>query len=91
MDACAVMVLYFLHADVTIEGFYKISAHVVLLVSHQVPPRWWIGEGSSDMVGTGVDQNQHHCLMEKGELQWLGEETPPENQPAQRLRWQPHQ
>ena len=54
-------------------------------------PRWWIGEGSPDMVGTGVYQNQHHCLVEKGELQRLGEETLTENQPAQRLRWQPHQ
>jgi len=33
-----------------------------------------------------VDQN----LVEKGDLQKLGEETPKENQPAQRLRWQPH-
>jgi len=33
-----------------------------------------------------VDQNQHHCLVEKGDLQRLGEETPTENQPAQRLR-----
>jgi len=37
-----------------------------------------------------VDQYQHHCLVEKGALQRLGEETPTENQPAQRLRWQPH-
>jgi len=39
-----------------------------------------------------VDQNQHHCLVEKGggPLQRLGEETPTENQPARRLRWQPH-
>jgi len=37
-----------------------------------------------------VDQNKHHCLVEKRDLQRLGEETPTENQPAQRLRWQPH-
>jgi len=37
-----------------------------------------------------VDQNQHHYLMEKGDLQRLGKETPTENQPAQRLRCQPH-
>jgi len=36
-----------------------------------------------------VDQNQHHCLVEKRGLQRLGEETPTENQPVQRLRWQP--
>jgi len=29
-----------------------------------------------------VDQNQPHCLVEKGELQMLGEETLTENQPA---------
>ena len=29
-----------------------------------------------------VDQNQHHCLVEKGDLQRLGEETPTETQPA---------
>ena len=39
MDACAVMVLYVLHADVNIKGFYKISAHVDLLLSHQAPPQ----------------------------------------------------
>jgi len=55
-------------------------------------PTWQIGEGSPNMVGTGeikypgVDQNQHHCLVEKGDLQRLGEETPTENQPAQKLR-----
>jgi hypothetical protein len=38
----------------------------------------------------GVDQNQHHYLVTKGDLQTLGEETPTKNQPAQRLRWQPH-
>ena len=48
-------------------------------------PRWRIGEGSPDMVGTVVDQNQYHCLVEKVDLQGLGEETPTENQPAQRL------
>jgi len=37
-----------------------------------------------------VDQNQHYCLVEKGGLQRLGEETLTENQPTQRLRWQPH-
>ena len=37
-----------------------------------------------------MDQNQHHCLVEKGDLQRLREETLTENQPAQRLRWQPH-
>jgi len=37
MDACAVMVLYVLHADITIKGFNKISAHVELLVSYQAP------------------------------------------------------
>jgi len=31
-----------------------------------------------------------HCLVEKEELQRLREETPTENQPAQRLRWQSH-
>ena len=36
-----------------------------------------------------VDQNQHHCLVEKGDLLRLREETPTENQPAQRLKWQP--
>jgi len=39
MDACAVRVLYVLHADITIKDFYKISAHVELLVSHQAPPQ----------------------------------------------------
>jgi hypothetical protein len=28
--------------------------------------------------------------VEKGNLQRLGEETPTENKPAQKLRWQPH-
>jgi len=37
-----------------------------------------------------VDHNQHHCLVEKVDLQRLGEEIPTENQPAHRLRWQPH-
>jgi len=37
-----------------------------------------------------VDQNQHHFLVEKGDLQRLREETLTENQPAQRLRWQPN-
>jgi len=37
-----------------------------------------------------VDQNQHHYLVEMGDCQSLGEETPTENQPAQRFRWQPH-
>jgi hypothetical protein len=35
-----------------------------------------------------VDQNQHHCLVEKRDLQRLPEETLTENQPAQRFRWQ---
>ena len=39
MDACAVMVLYVLHADITVRGFNNISAHVELLVSHQAPPQ----------------------------------------------------
>jgi hypothetical protein len=42
------------------------------------------------MVGTGeiprVKPNQHHCLVEKGKLQRLREETPTENQPDQRFR-----
>jgi hypothetical protein len=37
-----------------------------------------------------VDQNQHHCLVEKGDLQRLRDETPTKNQSAQRLRQQPH-
>jgi len=39
MDACAFMLLFVLHADITIKGFYKIFAHVELLVSHQAPPQ----------------------------------------------------
>jgi hypothetical protein len=35
-----------------------------------------------------VYQNQHHYCMEKWDLQRLGEETPTENLPAQRLRWE---
>jgi len=33
------MVLQVLHDNITIKGFYKISAHVELLVSHLVPPQ----------------------------------------------------
>jgi hypothetical protein len=39
---------------------------------------------------TAADQNQHYCLVANGDLQRLGEETPTENQPTQRLRWQPY-
>jgi hypothetical protein len=69
---------------------------VELLVSHHAPPQV-ADRGRLARCGgywgnkiTGVDQNQHHCLVEKADLQWLGEETPTENKPAQRLRWQPH-
>jgi hypothetical protein len=37
-----------------------------------------------------VDQNQHHYLVEKVELERLGEETPTENQPVQRFICQTH-
>jgi len=59
-------------------------------------PRWRIVEGPPRYGGCWgnkiprVYQNQHHCLVYKRDLQKLGEETPTENQPAQRLRWQPH-
>jgi len=69
---------------------------VELLVSHRAPSqvadRSWLtryGGYWGNKIST-VDQNQHHCLVEKGDLQKLEEETPTENQPAQRLRWQPH-
>jgi hypothetical protein len=45
--------------------------------------------GIGEIKYPGVDQNQHHCLEEKGDLQRLREKTSTENQPAQRLRWQP--
>ena len=57
---------------------------------------WRLGEGSPSHGGywgnkiPRVDQNQDHCLVEKGDLQRLGEETPTENQPAHTLRWQTH-
>jgi hypothetical protein len=47
---------------------------------------WWVRGNKIPRV----DQKQHHCLVEKGNLQRLGEETPTENKPAQKLRWQPH-
>jgi len=69
---------------------------VELLVSHQAPPQVadrgrltrYCGYWGNEMLR--VDQNQHHCLVEKWDLQRLGEETPTEKQPAQRLRWRPH-
>jgi len=69
---------------------------VELLVSHRAPPQvadrgrltrcggYWRNEIPR------ADQNQHHCFVEKMDLQRLREEMPTENQPAQRLRWQPH-
>jgi hypothetical protein len=39
---------------------------------------------------TSHEQPNIECLVEKGELQKLREETPTENQPSQRFRWQPH-
>ena len=69
---------------------------VELLVSHRAPPKV-ADRGRLTRFGgywgnkiTRVDQNQLHCFVEKGDLQRLGEETPKENQLAQRLRWQPH-
>jgi len=67
-----------------------------LLVSHRAPPQ---GADRGRLTRYGgywgnriprVDQNQHHCLVAKEDLQRLGEETPTENQPDQRLRWHPH-
>jgi hypothetical protein len=67
-----------------------------MLVSHRAPPQV-ADRGRLTRYGgywgnkiLRVDQNQHHCLVAKGDLQRLREETPTENQPAQRLRWQPH-
>jgi len=69
---------------------------VELLVSHRAPPQvadrgrltrcggYWRNEIPR------ADQNQRHCFVEKMDLQRLREEMPTENQPAQRLRWQPH-
>jgi len=72
------------------------STHVELLVSHGMPPQV-VGRGRLTRYGgywgnkiPRVDENQHHCLVEKGDLQSLQEESPTVNQPAQRLRWQPH-
>jgi len=69
---------------------------VELLVSHLAPPQV-ADRGRLTKYGgywgnkiPRVDQNQHHSLVEKGDLQRLGEETLTENQPAQRLIWQPH-
>jgi hypothetical protein len=67
-----------------------------LLVSHLAPARV---ADRGKLTGYGgycgntiprVDQNQHQCLVENGGLQRLGEETPTENQPPQRLRRQHH-
>jgi len=72
------------------------EARVELLVSHRAPPQVMDRERLTRYGGyrgnkiPTVDQNQHHCLVDKGDLQRLGEETPTENQPAQRLRWQHH-
>jgi len=69
---------------------------VELLVSHHVHPQVVDGGRLARYGGywgnkiPRVNQNQNHCLVEKGDLQELGEETPAENQPAQRLRWQHH-
>jgi len=67
-----------------------------LLVSHRVPPQV-VDRGRLARYGgywgnkiPRMDQNQHHFLLEMGDLQRLGEETPTENQPVRRLRWQPH-
>jgi len=46
--------------------------------------------GTGEIKYSSVDLNRHHCLVGKGDLQKLGEETPTVNQPAQRFRWQPH-
>jgi len=67
-----------------------------LLVYHPAPPQV-VDRGRFTRYGgyrgnkiPRVDQNQQQFLVEKGDLQRLREETPTENQPAQRLRWQPH-
>ena len=72
------------------------TTHEELLVFQQAPPQV-VERGRLTRYGghwgnkiPRVDQNQHHCLVVKGDLQRLGEETPTENQLAQRLRWQPH-
>jgi hypothetical protein len=75
---------------------YSLVAREELLVSHQAPPqvadrgRLTRNGGCWGNKILRVDQNQHHCLLAKVDLQRLGEETPTENQPAQRLRRQPH-
>jgi len=75
---------------------YNDFTHVELLVSHRVPPqvadrgRLTRNGGYWGNKIPRVEQNQHHCLVEKGDLERLEEEMPTENQPAQRLRWQPH-
>jgi len=73
------------------------EARVELLVSHRAPPQ--VAErGRLTRYGgywgnniPRVDQNQHHCLVKKGDPQrlGLGGKTPTKNQPTQRLRWQP--
>jgi len=52
---------------------------VELLVSHRAPPQV-VDRGRLTRYGgywgnkvPRVDQNQHHCLVEKGDLQRLGE------------------
>ena len=65
-------------------------------VSHRVPPQVVDGGRFTRYGGywgnkiPRVYKNQHHCLVEKEDFQRLGEKTLTENQPAQRLRWQPH-
>ena len=72
----------------------NVAVHVA--VSHRAPPQV-ADRGRLTRYGgccgnkiPRVDQNQHYCLVEKGDLQRLVEETLTENQPAQRLRRQPH-
>ena len=69
---------------------------VEMLVSHRAPPQV-ADRGRLTRYGgyrgnkmARVDQNQHNCLVEKRDLQSLGEETTTDDQPAERLRKKPH-
>ena len=69
----------------------SLSREVLLVFHRALLPRWLTRYGGhwGNKIPR-VDQNQHHCLVVKEDLQRLGEETPIENQLAQRFRRQRH-
>jgi len=73
-----------IYCKIELPRYFLLTTRVELLVSRRAPPqvadrrRLTIYGGYWGNKIPRVDQNQHHCLVEKGDLQRLGEETPTE-------------